>query len=33
MGDLGFWKYRVVRKNGPLGIHEAYYDGPEMCTR
>ena len=20
------WNYRVVRKNGELGIHEAYYD-------
>ena len=20
------WNYRVVRKNGLLGIHEAYYD-------
>lgn len=26
MVDIGTWNYRVVRKNGLLGIHEAYYD-------
>ena len=26
MGGSGYWNYRVVRKNGLLGIHEAYYD-------
>jgi hypothetical protein len=23
---MGHWNYRVVKKNGYLGIHEAYYD-------
>ncbi len=23
---MGHWNYRVVRKNGYLGIHEVYYD-------
>lgn len=24
--DLSAWNYRVVKKNGYLAIHEAYYD-------
>ena len=26
MADSKNWNYRVVRKDGLLGIHEAYYD-------
>lgn len=32
MADVETWNYRVVRKNGLLGIHEAYYDEGGMVT-